>query len=175
MNILFFFLELPDLLQKVRRLKSSPTPSPSTKPSAVLSTPKPVSPTQGIRRAPLQAITPVAPENENGEEVIQFGSACISAKKLKSNVGSRYSHLVNFIMEEIFTKEEMAECSLTGSKGRTKTEDIKPALDAEKLADIISYTRTQWQVSAEEIKKTVRTKLNSIHKKARKVPTPEDP
>ncbi|XP_062585374.1 eukaryotic translation initiation factor 5B-like [Saccostrea cucullata] len=116
--------ELPDLLQKVRRLKSSPTPSPSTKPSAVLSTPKPVSPTPGIRRAPLQAITPVARENENGEEVVQFGSACISAKKLKSNVGSRYSHLVNYIMEEIFTEEEMAESSLTGSKGRTKTEDI---------------------------------------------------
>ena len=69
-------------------------------------------------------------------QAMQFGDKSISRKDLMRFRGNIPSHLVNHLMEEVFSERELTTCSLTGSKSRGN--EIKPALDGEKLMAIIS-------------------------------------
>ncbi|XP_062611182.1 BEN domain-containing protein 6-like [Saccostrea cucullata] len=168
--------KLPELLQKIRKVKSSTSPPSSTsvvpKPTATTSSVVPKTPILP-QRSPLTPVSPVSPEDNNAEEVLNFGTAQLVKKDVFRHVGSKSSHLVNYLLEEGFTDEELGTCSLKGAKGRCKdSTDVKPALDGDKLADIIAFTKSQWNVSEDEIKKIIRNKLNNCHKKARGLERP---
>lgn len=69
-------------------------------------------------------------------QAMPFGDKSISKKNLLRFRGKIPSHFVNHLMEKVFSERELTTCSLTRSKDRGN--EIKPALDGEKLTAIIS-------------------------------------
>ena len=51
-------------------------------------------------------------------QAMQFGDKSISRKDMMRFRGNRPSHLVNHLMEEVFSERELTTCSLNGSKGQ---------------------------------------------------------
>ncbi|XP_072769803.1 uncharacterized protein [Nerophis lumbriciformis] len=154
------------LVQTTERLSQPPYPS---TPTSHRSSPVPFrSPTVTPTQAHLRRVFDYEVD-EDGQVDLGYGVA-VNANNLQYVSGSGLKKTTYTVCEVVFTREEMANSSLTGKKSNAfKDKHEKPKLDDKKVSAIIDFVKKLHPSSeANVIKKIIGVKLNIAQKMEKK-------